>query len=96
MEHAEADGVDNLDFAVRRPEHSTNAVHFNRLVAAFGDPDENDDELDYFGDDHGDGPQEPAQEKLTPQTDEPQVPIRKEKARRHQEIQPRKKWMRTT
>ena len=55
-----------------------------RVVAAIGDPDENDEQVeDLFRDDDEDGPAAQAAEKLTPQTDEPSVPIRSEKPKRH-------------
>ena len=53
-----------------------------RIVAALGDPAENEDELDIFGsfDEEATAPQAEA---LAPQVDEPQVPIRTEKPKRH-------------
>ena len=52
-----------------------------RFVAAIGDPRENDDEVaDLFGPEE---PTAPPVEVMAPQTDEPQVPIRTEKPKRH-------------
>ena len=54
----------------------------NRIVAALGDPEVNEDELDIFGtfDEEAIAPQAEA---MAPQVDEPQVPLRTEKPKRH-------------